>query len=124
MERAKSLQHHNYKALDLFEQYVLEREGGILLKHEHGFAIYKDYNDTLAYLQDVYVEPEHRRKGIAKQLLRQAIDIAKKSNKTALLTTTDVGANNAQKSVMTILKSNFKILKLENTVIWYIMELK
>lgn len=122
MERQKSLQCPNCSYLDLFAEYVLEREGGILLKHTHGFAIYKDYSPQLGYLQDVYVVPDFRQTGIGQELLQQAIDIAKKSNKIALLTSTDTAANGATESAIAILKSGFKILKLDNTVIWYIME--
>jgi GNAT superfamily N-acetyltransferase len=108
----------------MFAEYVLEREGGILLKHKHGFAIYKDFNATLGYLQDVYVLPDFRQTGVGQELLQQAIDIAKKSNKIALLTSTDTLANGATESALAILKSGFKVLKTDNSLIWYIMEFK
>jgi GNAT superfamily N-acetyltransferase len=107
----------------MFASYVLEREAGHLLKHTHGFAIYKDYNEALGYLQDVYVLPDYRQTGVGQELLQQAIDIAKKSNKKALLTSTDTAANGATESALAILKTGFKILKTEDTMIWYILEI-
>lgn len=101
----------------------MERENGLLLKHEHGFAIYKPLEGNMAYLQDIYVHPEYRQSGVGKELLQQAINIAKKSNKKALLGSTDTAANGATESALAILKSGFKILKTEGTLIWYILEI-
>lgn len=110
--------------LDQFEAYILERENAVLLKHEHGFAIYKDLTHEYGYLQDVFVQSEHRQSGIGKQLLEQAKLQATTSMKIALVTSTDVTANNAETSIVSILKCGFKVLSIENNkVIWYIMPL-
>ena len=107
----------------MFGKYVQEREGGILVRVEHGFAIYKDAGDDFGYLQDMFVLPEHRKTGEGWQLFHKIVDIAKKSNKKALLTTTDTASNGATDSALIILKAGFSILKLENTLIWYILEI-
>lgn len=112
----------NCSYLDMFAEYVREREGGIVLKHRHGFAIYKEQGD-LGYLQDVYVLPDYRQTGVGRELVQEAINIAKKSNKKALLTTTDTSANGATESALAILKTGFKILRNEDTVIWYVLEI-
>lgn len=109
-------------SLDLFGKYVKEREGAVLLKHEHGFAIYKDQGD-FGYLQDVYVLPDYRQTGIGRELMQTALKMAKKSNKIALLTSTDTNANGATESAIAILKTGFKILKTEDSMIWYILEI-
>ena len=69
------------------------------------------------------MRPEHRQSGVGRELLKQAIDLAKKSNKKALLGSTDTAANGATESALAILKSGFKILKNEGTLIWYILEI-
>lgn len=109
-------------SLELFEAYIQEREQGMLLRHAQGFAILRLQKDVV-YLQDVYVHPEHRQTGVATQLLLQAIDIAKKSNKKALITSTDVSTANPEQSIQAILSRGFKVLKLEENLIWYVMEI-
>jgi GNAT superfamily N-acetyltransferase len=108
----------------MFESYIAEREGATLLKEEHGFGIYKSYSNEWGYLQDVYVLPEHRKAGVGKQIVARAVQLAKKSNKKALITTTDARANGATTSAISILKAGFEILKVEENAIWYIMEIK
>ncbi len=109
--------------LSLFEAYVLEREDAILLKHEHGFAIYKNIGDV-GYLQDVFVRKQHRQQGIGQQFVAQALTLAKKSNKSALITSVDTATNGATQSATAILKSGFKILNTEGSVIWFTMPVK
>lgn len=108
----------------MFEAYVKEREGAVLIKHEHGFGLYKDVTVDTGYLQDVFVQPEYRLQGVAKQILQQTLDLAKKSNKKALLSSTDTTANGATESALAILHCGFRILKLDGNVIWYIMEIQ
>lgn len=93
------------------------------MRIEHGFAIYKDVDKDFGYLQDMYVLPDKRQQGEGWKLLDKVVDIAKKSNKKALLTTTDTASNGATDSARIILRAGFKILKLENTLIWYILEI-
>lgn len=110
-------------SLSMFEAYVNEREGALLLKHEHGFGIYKDLEGPYAYLQDVYVVPEHRQRGVGRSIVGMALQQAKKSNKTTLLTTTDISTAGATQSAISILKVGFNFFKLEETLIWYSMEI-
>lgn len=107
----------------MFAEYVQEREGGVLFRQQHGFAIYKDFGPDYGYLQDIYVRREFRKQKLATQLLMDVLDFAKKSNKKALLATTDTSTNGATESVLAILHSGFRVLKTEGTVIWYILEI-
>jgi ribosomal protein S18 acetylase RimI-like enzyme len=109
-------------AIDLFAAYVEEREGATLLRHAHGFGIYKPLGD-FGYLQDVYVLPEYRQRGVGRDIVAKGLELCRKSNKKALLTTTDATANGASESALAILRSGFKIYKVETNAIWYIMEL-
>lgn len=109
--------------LDMFEAYVKERENGELLRHPHGFAIYLDIDQDTAYLQDVYVQPEHRTIGVGRELLGMAVQKAKKSNKNTLLTSTDISTHGVEVSMLSILASGFKVKNLEQNMIWYSMEL-
>lgn len=108
----------------MFEAYLLERENAVLLHVEHGFGIYKEFNEQWGYLQDVYVKPGHRKAGIGREIVKKAVEMVKKSNKKALITTVDTRANGATTSAISILSVGFEILKAEENAIWYIMEIK
>lgn len=108
----------------MFEAYVKEREGATLLKHEHGFGIYKPWNDEWAYLQDVYVQPTYRRTGVGAEIVAQAIELAVKSKKKALIANTDMRAAGVETSIKSALGVGFKVLKIEPDIIWYIMPLQ
>lgn len=116
------LQHPS--AFDMFAAYLLERENALVIAVEHGFGIYKSFNEHWDYLQDVYVQPGHRKAGIGRKIVGKAVEIAKKSNKKALITTVDTRANGATTSAISILSVGFEILKAEENAIWYIMEIK
>jgi GNAT superfamily N-acetyltransferase len=119
-QKAKNMQQNS---LNLFEQYLLERENAELITHEHGFGIYKELDADIAYLQDVFVEPAYRRQGVGRSIVLEAVKKAKNTNKSTLVTSTDTASNNPTESALSILKVGFKLLKLENTVIWYSMRI-
>lgn len=110
--------------LDMFAAYLEEREGATLLRHTCGFGVYKNLLLHAGYLQDIWVKPEFRKKGVGREILAMAVAEAKKSNKTTLLGSTDVTANNATESAKAILSCGFQILKVEGNMIWYFMEIK
>lgn len=108
----------------MFEAYLAEREGAILLRHTYGFGVYKNLNFDTGYLQDIWVKPEFRKKGVGREILALAIAEAKKSNKKTLLGSTDTTANNSTESALAVLRSGFQILKVDGNIIWFIMEIK
>jgi ribosomal protein S18 acetylase RimI-like enzyme len=110
--------------LPLYADYLQERENAHILENENGFCIYKYLSPTTAYLQDIYVKPEWRKTAIGKKMLEDVVKICKKSNISALLASTDISANNPEVSALAILKSGFKFHKLEENMIWYVMEIK
>jgi hypothetical protein len=48
--------------LDLYKQYLAEREGSYLVARPWGFAVYK-FEPDFVYLQDIYVVPAERKNG-------------------------------------------------------------
>lgn len=104
--------------MDLFKAYIQERERAQLLKHEHGFAIYRD-EGAYIYLQDVFVLPTHRQQGIASSLAAEVFELAKKSKKSALITSVDTATVGATQSATAILKFGFQILKTDGSMIWF-----
>ncbi len=61
-----------------YANYIKERDGKSVIENGHGFVVYKMFpNQKECYIEDMYVKPESRMKGIGKEFLDQVIKIAK-----------------------------------------------
>lgn len=72
------------EALDLYKQYLAEREGAHLIARPWGFAVYK-LEPEVCYLQDIYVAPEFRQFGLGVELEQLVIAEALKAGYTAIM---------------------------------------
>lgn len=63
-------------AIELYKQYLAEREGAHLLAHDWGFAVYK-YGADHVYLQDIFVIEAARDTRKGTQLMMEVAEIAK-----------------------------------------------
>ena len=102
---------------DLFLKYRQEREGIEYILEKNGFATYKFLKD-FCYLEDIYVTPDARKKGIAYELSQKVEFIAKKEGYTKMLGSVDISAKNPEISLMACFSDGYKILKLDNNIIW------
>jgi GNAT superfamily N-acetyltransferase len=64
--------------LDLYGQYLAEREGAFLVARPWGFAVYK-FEPYFVYLQDIYVVPAERKNGRGLELEHTVIEEALKN---------------------------------------------
>jgi len=46
--------------MDMWAEYLIEREGKSCIWNEHGFAVYKIEGDN-CYISEIYIKPESRR---------------------------------------------------------------
>lgn len=60
----------------LYAQYIKEREDKQIIESHEGFATYKIFNNGECYLQDLYVIPEKRKSGLAKEMTDAVVKIA------------------------------------------------
>lgn len=61
--------------LNLYEQYLFEREGAKVIKGEHGFITYKIIKDQCLLL-DMFVEKSKRRCGVFSELFSELMNIS------------------------------------------------
>lgn len=67
--------------LDMFAEYVSEREGKkVLTHHDKGFLVYRYEeieNEKCCYISDIFVKKEYRRQGVASEMMKYLEDMAK-----------------------------------------------
>lgn len=111
--------------MSMFYDYLQERENAVVIEDGFGFAVYKINNDHL-YLQDVYIRPEERSKGHAKNYVKLVEEIAKDNEKNILITSFCLNANNWFASKKVVQKCGFKYFAKDkqNKIIYCIKEIK
>lgn len=72
------------QTLDLYKQYLEEREGAHLMAYDWGFAVYK-FEPEFVYLQDIFVAPQFRESGLGVRLEQLVIEKALEKGYTAIV---------------------------------------
>lgn len=62
--------------MSLYAEYIKERTNKEIIESNQGFATYS-FAEAGVYIEDIYVQPEHRKSGIASKLADQIVEIAK-----------------------------------------------
>lgn len=106
--------------MELYAEYLKERENANLVYDEKGFATYKESGENIIYIIDVYVKPEFRKNRIASSYLNL---IADKTKCQWLITSCDENANKWQEAEKAILGYGFNYKKNEGTMRWYSKEI-
>lgn len=112
----------------MYAEYLRERENKEILQDDRGFAIY-GYNCVPGvdfphvYLQDVFVRPEHRRKGHSRKLTNQVVDQAKDAGFKIMLTSVDSAARASHDSLLAVIGNGFKLFTATGSEIWFSKEL-
>jgi GNAT superfamily N-acetyltransferase len=108
--------------MELFRQYLLERENVHLLNEEWGFATYS-FGEDHVYLQDIYVVPEKRNTGLGVHLMNEVGKMAKERGCSLMLGSVDEKGNGSEdmKSIMKHL--GFKEHTKLGSVVYYLREI-
>tara|TARA_B100000131_G_scaffold11232_2_gene11732 strand:- start:12966 stop:13307 length:342 start_codon:yes stop_codon:yes gene_type:complete len=108
----------------LYAKYILERENKHYFENKYGFVTYTIGSDNI-YLQDMYVLQECRGKGHARNFLNYIEKIALELNKSCIVTSISINAQNPEISIIPIICGDFKIKKLDekNSMIYFIKRL-
>ena len=108
---------------DLYEQYALEREGLLFVRHPFGFASYKMMHADLYWLVDIFVLPSQRRNGIAYELSAEVAKIALAAGAKQLLGTVDIKANGVTESLKALLADGFRFSRAEGNIMYFLKDL-
>ena len=108
--------------MELYRQYLLERENTHLLDYDWGFATYS-FGDNHVYLQDIYVVPEKRDAGLGVHLMNEVGRLAKEQGHEVMIGSVD-DRGEGSKNMHEIMKHlGFIKYSEENTTSYYIKEI-
>lgn len=99
--------------MGLYAKYVKEREGFDFLENEKGFYEYKITGDD-CYIRSIFIAPEFRSTGAAKDLAFEVISIAKKAGCKTLTGTVIPSLNKEHASISLSMQLKFGF-KLESS---------
>jgi Acetyltransferase (GNAT) family len=102
----------------MYAEYLKEREGKNVLENEHGFVVFK-YFDEFTYIIDIYVKPEMRKSHVASVLANEVCAISKALGKKQILGSVDVRANGATDSLKVLLAYGMHVDSIDGQVIYF-----
>ena len=105
--------------MNLYAQYIKERENSEIVILEHGFATYRKIDNFNYYLIDMFVEKAFRKCNIAWDLNNIVCDIAKKDGATTLITSICLDAVGVSTSMSVILAGGFKYTSSEGNMLYF-----
>ncbi len=106
-----------------WSHYIAERENAEVYETSEGFAIYKIEHLTI-YISDIYVKPEHRRKGVAAHIADSVAEIAITKGCTRMLGSVCPSAKNAHQSLQVLLAYGMTLLSAQHNIIYFSMSLE
>lgn len=109
--------------MNLYEDYIKEREGALIIKEEWGFIEYRITPPALR-IEAIYIRPEDRKSGKGSELADRVTQIAKEQNCTLLWAQVWASALNATESLKAILAYGFIVQRAENGVIILTKDIK
>lgn len=108
--------------MSLWAKYISERQGHRIIESDHAFVSYNVQGDKI-YLEDLYVAPEHRKRGVAQGLMSSLEKIGKEHGCKALITTTSTKTKGATYSLFVSIKYGLKVFKSDENYVWLYKEL-
>lgn len=103
--------------MSLFGNYIKQRENKDIIESDKGFATYSIVKDGI-YIEDIYIENDHRHQGEAARMADQIADIAREKGLTKLFGSISPSANGSTDSLKVLLAYGFKLNSSTNNFIW------
>lgn len=94
--------------MDMFAEYIKERENKSVYQTEHGFAVYQ-ISGTECYIQDIFIKEQSRNKDNAREIADAVCEIAKSNGCKTLTGTVAPSLNGSTKSLGMLLHYGFKL---------------
>lgn len=106
--------------MKLYADYVKERENKETILDKNGFATYTFLNAEVCYIVDIYVKPENRNKGLAKDLADKIKQIAVSKGAKKLVGSVDIKANGATESMKVLLAYGMSPMEIGGSLIYFV----
>lgn len=104
----------------MYRDYVEEQlKNRFVHEFDHGFITY-NIADDICQLEEIYIKPSERRKGIASSIYTLMGVVAKKKGCNYLKGSIVIGTNNSENSMMCLLKNDFKLAYTEGIIIYFL----
>lgn len=111
--------------MDLYSEYLKEREGKECISNSKYLVIYKYYPESRQlYIADFFVSPEYRKQKVGTHAMDLLLSIAKERQCTHLACTTDKTTNNWEKAHAGLLNYGFIQVLEESELIYYRKEIE
>lgn len=106
----------------LYGQYIAEREAMGIVESACGFATYKIDAGSI-YLRDLYVIPEARRDGAARELADRVRDIGKKSGCSEMTGSVCVDDPRATDNIRLLIRYGMRFHSVRGSLMLFVKEL-
>lgn len=111
-------------SLTKYASYLKEKADIELIEHEYGFVSFSILNGH-AYIHDMWVDKDHRNKGIGSKLLKEVEIIAWSFKCKFVLSSVQINSNAMNEALLAQMLKGFKIIganekeiKLAKEIIW------
>lgn len=115
------------ETIDLYGKYINERLGLSLLREDHGFLSYRidpGEKDKTLFVEDVYVEPEHRKGPTFFKLARRAEQIGRDAGCRFLMGVVYTATTDPTLSAKAIMSYGLKIIAADVGKIYFSREIE
>lgn len=108
--------------MNMYEQYIYERENLHMIQTDHGFITYKiEFPNCL--ISDCFVLKEFRKNKYASFLADQVLEICKGAGVKTVYCQTDDKSNDVATSITSISKFGFSFVRKEDSISYFKLEL-
>lgn len=102
----------------MYKDYIEEQLANrFVYETDYGFMTYNKIEDVLQ-LEEIYILPQMRRKGLASKFYDEAEKIGKELKCSYLKGSIIIGTNNAEQSMQCLLKNKFKLYYSNGIIIY------
>lgn len=106
-----------------YANYLKERQGKEYVEDEYGFYVYYFHEDFL-FIEDLYVSPEHRHKGVAQRYSKELARITLESGRYKMVCNIIPSTNGASYMAGNLIENGFKLDSSGDDIIYFIKEIE
>ncbi len=108
--------------MEMYADYVSEREGRNVIWTDHGFIKYYIEKNTL-YIDDIYVRPAMRHTGLGQELANGLVEMAKAKGCTQMVGQVVPSANGSDKSMNNLIAYGMRLYASAHNIVYFIKDI-